>query len=66
MPLPKDMGDQLHVDLIEVEDVRETRFYIAHGTDFATRFQLAEVLPDKSTKSVIKFLDGWLFLAHLG
>jgi len=60
LPLPKDMGDQLHVDLIEVEDVRETRFYLAHGTDFATRFQLAEVLPDKSTKSVIKFLDRWL------
>ena len=61
LPMPKDMGDQVHVDLLEIEDVKETKFYVAHATDYATRFQLAEVLPDKSTKSVVKFLSNkWL------
>ena len=61
LPMPKDMGDQVHVDLLEIEDVNEVRYYVAHATDYATRFQLAEVLPDKSTKSVVKFLTNkWL------
>ena len=61
LPVPKDMGDQVHVDLIEIFDAAENRFYVAHATDFATRFQAAEVLDDKSTKSVINFLTTrWL------
>ena len=61
LPVPKDMGDQVHVDLIEVFDAAETRFYVAHATDFATRFQAAEVLDDKHTKSVVRFLTTrWL------
>ena len=30
---------------------------MAHATDYATRFQLAEIIPDKSTASVVKFLS---------
>lgn len=61
LPLPKDMGDQVHIDLIEVDDYQERRFYIAHATDYATRFQAAEVLSDKSTRFVIKFINNkWL------
>ena len=61
LPTPKDISDQVHVDLLEIEDAAETRFYVAHATDFATRFQVAEVLPDKSSKSVIQFLTSrWL------
>ena len=57
LPLPKDMGDQVHVDLLEVEDCKEQKFWVAHATDYATRFQLAEIIPDKSTASVVKFLS---------
>lgn len=57
LPTPKDVSDQVHVDLIEMEDCAERRFYIAHATDFATRFQVAEVLPNKSSKAVINFLS---------
>ena len=55
------MGDQVHIDLIEIEDKKEKRFYVVHATDSATRFQAAQVMEDKSTKSVVHFLaTRWL------
>ena len=61
LPTPKDLGDQVHIDIFESEDAAEKRFYVVHATDWATRFQAAEVLPDKSTKSVVRFLaTRWL------
>ena len=61
LPVPKDMSDQVHIDLVEIEDAAEQKYYVAHATDHATRFQAAEVLPDKSTKAVIGFMmEKWL------
>ncbi|CAK9056115.1 unnamed protein product [Durusdinium trenchii] len=57
LPRPKDIGDQVHVDLLEVEDCQEQKYYVCHCTDAATRFQVAEVLPNKSTAAVIEFLS---------
>ena len=57
LPVPRDMGDQIHVDLLEVFDTSEKKYVVAHATDGATRFQMAEILPDKSTKSVVRFLS---------
>ncbi|CAL1132431.1 unnamed protein product, partial [Cladocopium goreaui] len=57
LPMPRDMGDQIHVDLLEVFDTSEKKYVVAHATDAATRFQVAEILPDKSTKSVVRFLS---------
>ena len=56
LPSPKDLGDQVHLDLLEVEDAAENKYFVAHCTDFATRFQAAEILPNKSTQAVIQFM----------
>lgn len=61
LPTPKDLGDQVHLDLLEAEDATERKYFIAHCTDFATRFQAAQILPDKSTESVVRFMaTKWL------
>ena len=61
LPTPRDMGDQVHIDLLEIEDIKENKFFVVHCTDSATRFQMAEVLKDKSTASVVRFLSTkWL------
>ena len=61
LPTPKDLGDQVHLDLLEIEDAREKKYFVAHCTDYATRFQAAEILADKSTKEVIRFMaTRWL------
>ncbi|CAK9081636.1 unnamed protein product [Durusdinium trenchii] len=57
LPSPKDFGDQVHIDLLEVEDGREQKYVIAHCTDAATKYQAAEILPNKSTAAVIEFLS---------
>ena len=56
LPVPKDTSDQVHIDIFEAEDVNGVRFYVGHCIDQATRFQMAEVLPNKSSESVINFL----------
>ena len=56
LPTPKDVSDQVHIDIFEGYDLAEQRFYIVHAIDHCSRFQLAEVLPDKSSKSVTTFL----------
>lgn len=56
LPVPKDTSDQVHIDIFEAEDVNEVRFYVVHCIDHATRFQMAEVLPNKSSEAVINFL----------
>ena len=56
LPTPRDVSDQVHIDIFEGYDLAEQRFYIVHVIDHCSRFQLAEVLPDKSSASVIKFM----------
>ena len=55
LPTPKDVSDQVHVDIFESFDTRDQGFYIIHVIDYASRFQLAEVLPNKSSSSVVAF-----------
>ena len=51
----------MHVDLFELFDIHDNRFYVAHAIDFVSRFQMAQVLPDKSSDSVVEFLSTrWL------
>lgn len=47
---------QVHIDLVLVEDSMKKSYFVAHATDHVSRFQAAQVLEDKSTASVIKFL----------
>ena len=54
--MPKECSDQVHIDLVEMYDSTGAKFMVVHMTDYATRFQLADVLEDKSTKSVVQFV----------
>ena len=56
LPTPKECSDQVHIDLVEMDDASQGKHMVVHMTDHATRFQLGEVLPDKSTKSVVSFI----------
>lgn len=56
LPTPKECSDQVHIDLVEMYDASQVKHMVVHMTDHATRFQLGEVLPDKSTKSVVSFI----------
>lgn len=61
LPLPKDAGDQANIDLIDVYDSNGTKYTAVHVIDYATRFQLAELLPRKTATNVISFLKKrWL------
>lgn len=55
LPTPKDVSDQVHVDVFEAYDSRGERSYIVHAVDFASRFQMAERLDDKSAESMVRF-----------
>ena len=56
LPTPKECSDQVHIDLVEMYDSTGAKFMVVHMTDYSTRFQLADVLVDKSTKSVVQFI----------
>ena len=56
LPTPKDAGDQVHIDLFELHDLAENRFYVAHVIDSVSKFQMAEVLTDKSADAVVNFM----------
>ncbi len=56
LPTPRECSDQVHIDMLELFDASGTKFMVVHMTDNATRFQLAEILEDKSTKSVVSFI----------
>ncbi|CAL1166460.1 unnamed protein product [Cladocopium goreaui] len=56
LPTPKDTGDQVHIDIFQVEDITENKFFVVHVIDAVSRFQMAELLPDKSADSVVAFM----------
>ena len=56
LPTPRDTGDQVHLDLVEVFDVHGRKYYVVHVVDWATRFQMARLLPNRSSEEVIRFL----------
>ena len=48
LPNPRDVSDQVHIDLLEAEDCKGTKYYILHCTDFCTRFQMSQILERKT------------------
>ena len=61
LPTPKDASDQVNIDMFEVFDARDQKFFAVHLIDFATRFQMAGLLPNKSSEEVIRFVtEHWL------
>ena len=61
LPTPRDVGDQVHVDLLEIFDINENKYVVAHATDAASRFQMADIIPNRSSDAVIRFLKTkWL------
>ena len=56
LPPPRSVGERVHLDLLVVEDSFGQGFVVAHATDAVSKYQLAEVIPDKSTASVVNFL----------
>lgn len=61
LPTPRDVSDQIHIDVFDVFDSAGTKFQVIHVIDWATRFQLAQVLERRTTTAVTDFLDRhWL------
>ena len=61
LPSVKDVGAQAHIDLLVVEDAFKQSFYVVHVTDKVSRYQLAALVPNKSSAEVTKFLSTmWL------
>ncbi|CAK9043510.1 unnamed protein product [Durusdinium trenchii] len=56
LPPPRDVGQQVHLDLVILEDSLRNPYVVAHATDNVSRYQAAKVLKDKATSSVIHFL----------
>ncbi|CAJ1376426.1 unnamed protein product [Effrenium voratum] len=60
LPVPKDISDQVHLDIFEAEDALGRHHYVIHAVDFASRFQMAEVIAHKSSEAVVKwFTSRW-------
>ena len=61
LPTPKDVGDQVFIDIFEVFDLQERRYYVVHAVDFVSRLQMAELVDQKSSDMVARFLSTrWL------
>lgn len=61
LPSPKDVSDQVHIDIFECSDAAEQRFYAVHAIDWTSRFQMAEALSTKDSDSVTKwFQERWM------
>ena len=56
LPHPRDVSDQVHMDILEAYDVDGEKYYIIHAIDFCTRFQMSQVLERKSAEDVIAFV----------
>lgn len=56
IPPPRQVGQQIHVDLMILDDSLKRPHVIAHATDNVSRSQAARVLRDKSSAEVINFL----------
>jgi len=61
LPTPKDVSDQVHIDVVEMFDINNKRFYVVHCIDWTSRFQMAEALEHKSSEAITKwFRERWL------
>ena len=61
LPTPKDVSDQVHIDVFEAEDAQGQKVYVVHAIDWTSRFQMAEALQHKSSAAISKwFQERWL------
>ena len=56
LPNPREVGEQVHIDLVILEDSLRQGHVVVHVTDSVSRLQMAAVMDDKSSASVISFL----------
>ena len=56
LPQTSRVGAKAHIDLLMIEDAFKQSYYVVHITDSVSRYQMAAVIKDKSTQSVIQFL----------
>ena len=61
LPTPRDVSDQVHVDIFECSDIMEQKFYVIHAIDWTSRFQMAEALETKDSDSIVRwFQERWM------
>lgn len=56
LPQASQVGAKAHIDLLMLEDAIRHSYVVVHVTDSVSRFQMAAVMADKSSSSVIHFL----------
>eukprot|EP00435_Cladocopium_sp_Y103_P044136 s2398_g12.t1 len=56
LPQTSQVGAKAHVDLLMLEDAFRQNYVVAHITDSVSRFQMAAIIKNKSSQSVIQFL----------
>ena len=56
MPNPRAVGEQAHIDLLLAEDATGRVFPVCHITDAVSKYQMAGVIPDRSSQAVMNFL----------
>ena len=56
LPQTRHVGAKVHIDLLMLEDAFRQNYVVVHVTDSVSRFQMASIIKDKSTSSVIQFL----------
>ena len=56
LPGPREPGDQVCVDVLDVFDAIGARFSVLHAVDGVTKFQMATLVEHKSSAEVIRFL----------
>lgn len=54
---PRQFGDQVHVDLVAVKDRAQETFWIMHGIDAISGYQVAHVLETKSAAEVARWFN---------
>ena len=61
LPSPKDVSDQVHIDIFESSDINEQKYYVVHCIDWTSRFQMGEVMLTKDSESICNwFKQRWL------
>ncbi|CAE7872695.1 Mfsd6, partial [Symbiodinium necroappetens] len=56
LPGPREIGDQVGIDIFDVFDGVGTRFSVLHAVDAATRFQMAVLVERKASEEVVNFI----------
>ena len=57
LPKPRQFGDQLHIDLVAVKDIRQQITWIMHAIDAASGYQVAQTMEAKSSDEVVNFFN---------